>query len=269
MSTNYLAAGRFLICNKATPVGLIGMTDEPTIKLLQVASTIASHTYGIEGVLGSYIVFGEEPMISLGEPMRANFKEAGDAVVFCFKQGGAIVYLYGITVENLIGWVPPTKATELISEDGLLQSWKATHTDIFELVPLKDTETHALRAIAEKFMSHMPTFSVHKIKDMKTARKWLASGYTSNIRAVVDKSEVEERKRAQEKSTTAKDAACVESMAGGMVAKEVWTERKRLLLTAAPYYGDTFDKRFIVVALDPATKQPTTATLEAVRLDLT
>lgn len=270
MSHNFLAPGRIIICNKATPVGLLSITAEPSLKFLQVASTIERNTYNVEGVPGTYIVFGEEPLISTGEPMRANFKESGDAIVFAYKSSGKFTYLYGITVEGLIAWVPPTKAGELMNEDGKLQSWKTTHTDLVSVVPLLDSETHPLRAMADKFLSHMPTFAVHKIKDMKGARAWCGElrCYASNIKAVVDKSEVEERQRGKEKSTTAKDKGGVESAAAGEVAKDSWTEIKRCLLTVAPYYEDTFKERFIVVELDAVTGQPSEETLEAVRKDL-
>ena len=50
-------------------------------------------------------------------------------------------------------------------------------------------------------------------------------------------SEVEERKRAKEKSTTARDpAGAVESAAGGAEAKELWALRKLCMLDHGQYY---------------------------------
>ena len=58
-----------------------------------------------------------------------------------------------------------------------------------------------------------------------------------NVKAVVDMSEVEERKRAKEKSTTARDpAGAVESAAGGAEAKELWALRKLCMLDHGQYY---------------------------------
>jgi hypothetical protein len=268
---NLLAAGRLLIGNKATPVGTIGVEEEPSVKVLQVASVVANNTYKVGGVLAHYIVFGKESVeFSDGKPMRANFGEAEDAIVFAFKLSGKVVYLYGITVPALIAWKPPAKATDPIDETGLLQSWKATHADILELVPLVNTETHKdLVALAEKFMSHMPSFTKANIKDCKSAVKWCTERtYTQNIKLVVDASEVLARKKAKEKSVSARDKTGTESAAGGEDAKDFWSERKRLLLTAAPYYQDTFEERFIVVELDPTTGQPTPETLTALRAEL-
>ena len=125
---NFVGEGRFLIPNKASLIGTIGVEEEPAVKMLQVASSEMKKTYSA-GVSGHYFVFGQEPLFSTGEPMRANFKEAEDAVIFCFKQTGEITYLYGITVPNLKEWTPPRAAIDKVDESGLLQTWKATHSD--------------------------------------------------------------------------------------------------------------------------------------------
>ena len=162
-ASNFLAQGRILITNKVTPIGTISGGEDPAVKFLQVASVVAARTYPA-GVMGHYFVLGEVPMFSLGEPMRANFGEAEDAIIFCFKQSGNLTYLYGITVENLIVWQPPAKAGDPVTEDGLLQTWKSSHADLKSLEPLVNTETHKLRDLAVKLMSHMPSFKVHQVR---------------------------------------------------------------------------------------------------------
>jgi hypothetical protein len=157
-------------------------------------------TYRVPSVHSHYLVFGKSPLINTGGPMRANFLIAGDAVIFAAKRAGTVTYLWGITVENLIAWAPPKKAGELVPEEGIMQSWKSTHSDIKELVALADTETHPLTALADKLMSHLPTFAAAKIKDGKGAAKWCVNTFTYNIKFVVDASEVEERKRAKDTS---------------------------------------------------------------------
>jgi hypothetical protein len=89
-----------------------------------------------------------------------------------------------------------------------------------------------------------------------------------NVKAVVDMSEVEDRKRAKEKSTLARDPAAVESAAGGAAAKELWGLRKQCMLDRAPYYEDNFRERFINIEIDTATKQPTMQTIEKMRTNL-
>ena len=158
-TTNFLAAGRLLIPNKSSLFGLIGVEDEPSIKFLQYASVVSKMTYRVPSVHSHYLVFGKSPLINTGGPMRANFLIAGDAVIFAAKRAGTVTYLWGITVENLIAWAPPKKAGELVPEEGIMQSWKSTHSDIKELVALADTETHPLTALADKLMSHLPTFA--------------------------------------------------------------------------------------------------------------
>ena len=89
-----------------------------------------------------------------------------------------------------------------------------------------------------------------------------------NVKAVIDASEVDDRKRAKEKSVTARDASGTESAALGLVAKKLWNDRKQNLAAAAPFYDDEFQDRFIVIELDGTTGQPTESAIEQVRLEL-
>ena len=265
---NFLGEGRALIANKRSIVGTIGGDGEPTCRFVQVASVVAANTFPA-GVLGHYFVFGQKPLITLpGKPMRAVFKEADDAAIIAFKQTGNTTYLYGMTVPKLLEWSPPKEATTNIDELGLLQTWKSTHADISELVPLEKSVTHDFKALAEKLMSHMPTFSAHKIRSPKDVEKWCDNTFMYNVKAVIDASEVDDRKRAKEKSVTARDASGTESAALGLAAKKLWSDRKQSLAAAAPFYDDEFQDRFIVIELDGTTGQPTESAIEQVRLEL-
>ena len=263
---NFLGENRTLIVNKASVIGTIGVEAEPTIRCLQFASIIPKYTHHA-GVPGHFFVFGQPPQFTSGRPMRANFKEAGDAVIFALKQSPTTTYLYGITIEALIAWEPPARPGQTIVED-ILQTWKATHSDIISLQVLEDTETHKLKDLADKLMSHLPFLAQHKVRSSKDAAAWCKRTFESNVKAVCDMSEVEERKRAKEKSDTARDPAAIESAAGGAAAKELWVLRKKNMLAFAQYYEDSFEERFILVKTDETTKQPTDETVAAVRADL-
>ena len=271
--TNFLGEGRELIVNKSSLIGTIGVEAEPTVKFLQIASVMSKDTF-YAGVPGHYFVFAP-PLhvctsvhISDGQPMRAYFKEAGDAVIVAFKLSPSNVYLYGITVEKLIEWKPPAKATDSIVEEGLLQTWKATHDDITSLVALQNTETHKLKDLIDKLISHVPTFQQHKVRSGLDALKWCKKTFESNVKAVVDMSELEERKRAKEKSTTARDPVAVESAAGGAAAKDLWALRKLCMLDHGQYYEDCFRERIIIIETEIATKQPNEATIATMRISL-
>ena len=207
--TNFLGEGRELIVNKNSIIGTIGVEADPTVKFLQIASVMSKDTF-YAGVPGHHFVFGNTadawPVhISDGQPMRAYFKEAGDAVIVAFKLSPANVYLYGVTIEKLIDWKPPAKATDSIVEEGLLQTWKASHGDITSLVALQNTETHKLKDLTDKLISHMPTFQQHKVRSGSDALKWCKKSFELNVKAVIDMSEFEERKkRAKEKYICAK-----------------------------------------------------------------
>ena len=82
--TNLLGDGRRIILDKASPIGTIGTGADPSGKFLQFASIYPENTYSA-GICAHYFVFGEEPKFSNGEPLRANFEEAGDAIIFMYK----------------------------------------------------------------------------------------------------------------------------------------------------------------------------------------
>ena len=84
---NYLDAGRTLIGNKASIIGTIGIDlDIANFKYVQFAS-VKGKVYDA-GVHAHFFVFGDTPDINLGEPLRCNFGEAGDAIIFALKQTG-------------------------------------------------------------------------------------------------------------------------------------------------------------------------------------
>ena len=176
--------GRRLILNKATPLDTIGSEADPSVKFLQFASIVPERTYRA-GIHAHYIVFGEEPRFSSGEPMRLNRKASDDMVIFLGKQSGKITYLYGLPVSELMEWSAPRAPSEMVDEVKMFSSIKMTNEDISELVPLTNTETHrGLRDQAELLMSHMPSFYLHKVRNFKDAKAWCRAGYEANIKKV-------------------------------------------------------------------------------------
>ena len=148
-SQNLVGTGRLLIGNKAAPKPPIARSAPSASRRTRRSKCsrwprsrprTLKNTYKVEGVLAHYIVFGQESLlVSEGKPMRAVFGQAKDAVIFCYKLGGKMVYLFGITVPALLEWTPPSKAIEMINESAICQSWKATRSDLKELVPLVNT----------------------------------------------------------------------------------------------------------------------------------
>lgn len=179
-----LGEGRRLILNKATPVGIIGAENDPSVKFLQAASIVPDRTYPA-GILGHYFVFGEEPRFTSGEPMRLNRNVSDDMVIFLYKQSVGITWLYGLTVPKLMEWKAPRAPSDMVDEVGLFTSVKVIHEDIQELVPLTNTETHRdLRAQAELLMSHIPSLYLYKIRNFKDAKAWCEAGFAVNIKKV-------------------------------------------------------------------------------------
>ena len=169
---NLLSEGKILIGNKASIVGTIGFGDDPAIKMSEVASVKASSTFSA-GIHAHYFTFGEKVEIC-HVPLKALFKNADDAVIVAIKQVGQNTYLQGITVPKLLEWEPPTAAATMVDEDGVLQTWKSDHEDIAALFTLEDTETHKLRAVTDKLISHLPTYRGLNLKSAKEISEWCA-----------------------------------------------------------------------------------------------
>jgi hypothetical protein len=107
---------------------------------------------------------GEAPLMGV-LPKVAKFGAIDDMVVVAIKQTPMFTYLWGLSVEELIGWKAPASATQPIDEDKLFGLQKVPHADLKELVELENTATHPhLKAMLDKLISHCPTFKAAKIK---------------------------------------------------------------------------------------------------------
>ena len=264
---NLLAEGRTLLPNKSAPLFISSDAEDPAAFYLNFASVVKKHLY-TGGVLGHYFHFGKDVQVTSGVPHLAKFKEVGDAVIFAVKLAGSgLPYLYGVTVQELIKFnssAPP--ATEVMDESKWLTAWKADHTELQALVVLKDTDTHALTAMADKFMSHMPMFKAVGIRSVKHAEVWAKKSYVSNIKAVLLQMEKAERKEGAARACRSKNAS--DSEASGGAAGTRWAAITEALLTVQEYYNDPLAERIICVDVDTETRQPTEAAIAAVKADL-
>ena len=271
-AANDAGAAKEIIPNKAASYG-ISSDEEPSLLMLQWASAKPGTTYSA-GVLGHYFSFGVMPEFTDGEPMMAVFKETNNAVIVGVKQApSGATYFYGITVDKLIEWKPPSRL-EVVDEMALFSLWKTNHADIEEVVPLKNTETHRLRDMTDQLISFMPSFKAMQIRNMVHMKKHAAKGFEANVKLLCTQQELAEKRGAKGKEEAAAGGAHAKAKAipeRRDISKEAqsrWLEMRELLLAAKPFYADKFADRFIFVQVDPATSQPTEAMLEKVREDL-
>ena len=274
--TNYLEDSRMLIPNKGATICITEPDDAENVGIfaLNFASVLPRHVYST-GVAGHYFNFGEAVKVSKGEPLRVQFAAAGDACVYAVKQVGQMVYLYGITIESLIGWTPPARKDD-IDEARLLSTWPVPRADIVDLTPLADTETHPnLKGTADLLMSFVKTFTVHKIRSVADSEKWVKQPYEKNVKQALLQGELADRRVAQLRASRGRRSeAAANSGDGGQDAGDVWAVLREAVQRAIPFYNEPFEERFaggdnngrfFNVALDEATGQPTPETIDELR----
>ena len=87
-------------------------------------------------------------------PLVAKFKVKNNMVIFAIKQTEIGTYLWGVELDELLGWTPPSKPSDLIKEDGIFVLHKLPHTDIESFGPVENTSTHRnLRDTVDKMIA--------------------------------------------------------------------------------------------------------------------
>jgi len=239
---DYLEGGRVLHPNKNSAIWVSG-PEALSLMTLSFASVLPKNIYGA-GVLGHYFNFGPPILFHSGAPLRAEFSAAGDAVVLAQMQTGTTVYLYGITVEKLIGWVPPARKDE-VDVTGLCATWSVPREDILTLKKLKKTDTHDLPGMTDLLISYIAAFKNIKVRSAADVIRWAAQTFEKNIKQVLLQGEMEDRRlaalhagRGQRKNQAAASGS------GGAEAGENWKLLRDAVQKAMPFYREPFDERF-------------------------
>ena len=163
--------------------------------------------------------------------------------------------MWGITVETLIAWKPPSKATDAIQEDGVLTLYKLPHSDLQAFTKLENTATHALRDMVSKLISHLPTFKAAMIKSVPDAEKYSKAGFEACMKKALFAGQAADRKAAKDKGKTSRDTR--ESVGGGNEAKEKWETLEKELLAMPGNVALPMEQRYLVVPIDKTTSMPT------------
>ena len=271
---NFAAKNRVIIANKAAVLSFTN-DETPGAFVLNVASTPAADTYAA-GVFSHYFIFGKptDVFISNGAPMLAKFGEVGNVVVLSFKLVGPHIYLYGISVENLIEWEPPTGARDVIEEEKVITLWKLPDVRLESLTRLVNTssETHNLKDLADNLIKHLPSFKKAGVKSSKDAvDRVKKNSFVSVVREAAGVAERSERAPSAERGRRSRDQA--ESAEGGAVSGDRWKGLREAAERALPYLAggsppESFLERLIVVETEPGMRMPTEEKLASLRADL-
>jgi hypothetical protein len=186
-------------------------------------------------------------------PVIASFKTIDNVVVVASKQTPNGTYMWGVPVDTLVAWKPPSKATDMMCEDGVLSLFKLPHADLEGFSGVENTATHRLREMLDKFISHSPTFKAAKIKSVADMRKYADLGYEASIKASIIAGEDLERKAAKAKGASSRDNN--ESHGGGDEARQKWALLKTALLET--HVGNLklpFAQRYIELRIDEHCK---------------
>ena len=274
---DFLENGRILVPNKSGSV-LIEDPKHPAVLALNFASVLPSMLYSTS-VPGHYFNFGEPARFSDGEPHRVEFKAAGDVCSFFTKQVGENVYLYGTKMDRFIEWTPPARK-DAVDETPNLALYQVPREDIVSMKVLTNTETHPhLRDHADQFMSYLKVLQNIKVRSISDAKKWVKQSYEKNMKIILLEGEKADRKLAADQAARGKRSTAAEhSKEAGQEARDLWKAIREAVQRAAPFYNEPFEERmaggesagrFINIALDTETGQPTTATIDELRAFLT
>ena len=175
---NMLPEGHMLIPNKAATIA-ISKDDEPRIWFATCATAPVKNLYST-GVLGQYILFGDDLTVTTGKPLVAGFGAASDVVVLASALSAGSTFIWGLTVAKLIefGTSAPPKRDTTITEEGLMSMWKVPNKSMTSLDYLNNTETHRLVDYADLLISYMPTFKKIKVKNIKQLEAYAKGGFT-------------------------------------------------------------------------------------------
>ena len=196
-------------------------------------------------------------------PIVAKFKSCGNVIILAIKKTATGTYIHGVLEDTLLAWNPPKKAGDTCAEDGILSMWKVPNEDVEKFEELAAN----IRGMADKLISHLPSFKAAKIKSIADAHKYSEAGYERAIKAAVVAGEDLERKAAAGKGKSS--GAQKESEGGGTDAKTKWAEVKTALLET--HVGNLklpFDQRYLELLIDKDTGKPTVDGIKQLKLKL-
>ena len=260
-----LGGGRQLRAAKNAVFSIVPSDSEMSYSSVAIDSVVPEKLINSDqdSIYFTCMVDQTESAFQVKLPIVAKFKSCGDVVVLAIKKTTTGIYIHGVLQDTLMKWNPPKKATDSVAEDGILSLWKVPNEDVEKFEDL-GADAHGM---ADKLISHLPSFKAAKIKSICDAKKHSEAGYEIAIKAAVVAGEDLERKAAAGKGKSS--GAQKESSGGGSEAKAKWAEVKTALLET--HVGNLrlpFDQRYLVLLIDKETGKPTEDGIKQLKLKL-
>ena len=225
------------------------MPDENKVTWFTVHAALAPKNSTLPaGFPGHYFIMNMAPQFQR-TPFIAQFDgDAGDVIMLAYKVSELRVYAYGIPVDKVIAFKPPSgsKRGQEVDEAAILSSYKLPHPGIVKIKDLTNTETHKLADMVENMLQYIPLFKQAKIANLKDFPAVEAATVHANISRACLAAELRLRKVAKDRGDTSKDPK--ESAAGGADAgKSVAEIKSQLLANMMKYYEPDIEDRFFKV----------------------
>lgn len=240
-----LAAQRFTFIPDLASVLKLDPANPAVVFYLQGASLLQGTCLALQ-VPGFRICTDQPKMASC--PFIVSLDGADDFVALCFKGNGDNQYLYGLSVEELMKWVPPEKGDE--SEESVLRLINMKNPSLVGAAELANTETCDLKDKVEGLLKYLPTFN--KISPRAITMKGLDAhvnrDFSQNASSAVKAAEIRDRAGARSKGVSAGRIGEGSVSADlGCDHKITWAEVLKLLKQVAQFYDHQFSERFILI----------------------
>ena len=164
-------------------------------------------------------------------PFLLKTTTANDLIVGAFKHRGGQMYYYGVWAEKVKEFKKPStgQAPDVAS---LWVTVKVTSEVCEAVEDLTDTETASLKANFEAILAMNPIFKENELTTARKLGNWANRPYEDNVKKVVTKAEMRERKTAAEHA----QGDTEQNKGGGAEALARWKEVREALLSHKEYY---------------------------------
>ena len=160
------------------------MPDENSVTWFTTHAALAPKDSTLPaGLPGHYFIMNKAPQFQR-TPFIAQFDaDALDVIVFAYKVSELRVYAYGIPLDKLTEFKPPSNKSrgQEVDEAAYFSSYKLPHTGIINIKDLSNTETHKLRDMVDNMLQYIPLFKQAKISNLKALTEVEMSTVHANI----------------------------------------------------------------------------------------
>ena len=179
-------------------------------------------------------------------PFLLERSEGVNMVVLAFKHRGECHYYYGVPVDKLAAWKPPTPPAG-IEEETLLFTVKTSSSSVKFATVLENTASAKLKDNTVTILAGLRMFKGVGLTSPDKIIKWVQkTPFVTVVKKVLLEAESRERKLAAEKGRSANEKDREINRGLAAVATRAWEDVKQKLLLHAPFYSAAFSERFFI-----------------------